>query len=105
MLALATRSRVTPSSKTPPKELISKSGFAGNDGKIGFYGLPAKCTIRIFTYAGQLVETLQHETADSYSNEWFQTTRNGQEIASGIYFYVVTTPEGDTAKGKFVVIK
>lgn len=88
-----------------PNPFISKSGFAGDDGKIGFYGLPAICTIRIFTYAGQLVETIEHEAADSYSTEWFQTTKNGQEIASGLYLYVVTTPEGDLSTGKFVVIK
>ncbi len=88
-----------------PNPFISKSGFSGDDGKIGFYGLPAKCTIRIFTYAGQLVETLEHESADSYSNEWFQTSKNGQEIASGVYLYVVTTPTGELYKGKFVVIK
>ena len=88
-----------------PNPFISKSGYAGDDGKIGFYGLPAKCTIRIFTYAGQLVETIEHEAADSYSTEWFQTSKNGQEIASGLYLYVVTTPEGDLSTGKFVVIK
>jgi hypothetical protein len=88
-----------------PNPFISKSGFAGDDGKIGFYGLPAKCTIRIFTYAGQLVETIEHNAADSYSTEWFQTSRNGQEIASGIYLFIVTASNGDIAKGKFVVIK
>lgn len=88
-----------------PNPFISKSGFAGDDGKIGFYGLPAKCTIRIFTYAGQLVETIEHDAADSYSTEWFQTSRNGQEIASGVYLYIVTASNGDLAKGKFVVIK
>lgn len=88
-----------------PNPFISKSGFAGDDGKIGFYGLPPKCTIRIFTYAGQLVETIEHEAADSYSIEWFQTSKNGQEIASGVYLYIVNAPTGEVAKGKFVVIK
>jgi hypothetical protein len=90
-----------------PNPLVSKSGFQGSgsvDDKIGFYGLPEQCTIRIFSYSGQLIETIEH-IAPLYSTAWFQTTRNGQEIASGIYFYLVTTPNGDTAKGKFVVIK
>jgi hypothetical protein len=90
-----------------PNPFISRSGFEGSgevEDKIGFYGLPAKCTIRIFSYSGQLIETLEHDTP-LYSTEYFQITRNGQEIASGIYFYVVTTPEGDTARGKFIVIK
>ena len=88
-----------------PNPFISKSGYSGDDGKIGFYGLPVKCTIKIFTYAGQLVESIDHDAADSYSTEWFQTSKNGQEIASGLYLYVVTTPEGETSTGKFVVIK
>lgn len=90
-----------------PNPFIKTSGFGGGGedvDKIGFYGLPAKCTIRIFSYSGQLIETIQHDNA-LYSNEWFQVTRNGQEIASGIYFYVVTSSEGEIAKGKFVVIK
>jgi hypothetical protein len=90
-----------------PNPFILNSGFAGQSedvDKIGFYGLPEKCTIRIFSYSGQLVETIEHDNA-LYSNAWFQVTRNEQEIASGVYFFVVTTPEGETAKGKFVVIK
>jgi len=90
-----------------PNPFVLKSGFVGQPedvDKIGFYGLPAKCTIRIFSYSGQLIETIEHDNA-LYSNAWFQVTRNEQEIASGIYFYVVTTPEGETTKGKFVVIK
>lgn len=90
-----------------PNPFISKSGFAGGgevDDQLGFYGLPKECTIRIFSYAGQLIETIEHNVP-VYTTAWFQTTKNGQEIASGIYFYVVTTPEGEVSKGKFVVIK
>ncbi len=79
--------------------------FSGTDeGKIGFYGLPEKCTIQIYSYAMQLVRTIEHEE-NVYSNLNFQTTRVGQEMASGIYFYVVTTPDGDSSNGKFVIIK
>ncbi len=90
-----------------PNPFVSKSGFVGSgevDDKIGFYGLPEQCTIRIFSYSGQLVETIEHD-APLYSTEWLQITRNGQEIASGIYFFVVTTPEGKQYTGKFLVIK
>ena len=90
-----------------PNPFVGKSGFTGggqDDNKIGFYGLPEKCTIRIFSYAGQLVQTIHHD-APLYSTEWFQVTSNDQSIASGIYFYVVTTPDGQRSTGKFVVIK
>ena len=89
-----------------PNPFINESGFTGDgdEGKIGFYGLPAECTIRIFSYAGQLVETIEHNSL-TFSTEYFQVTRNDQDIASGIYFYVVTTPDGDSANGKLIIIK
>ncbi len=90
-----------------PNPFIGKSGFSGSgnvDEKIAFYGLPKKCTIRIFSFAGNLVQTIEHD-ANLYTQEYFQVTRNGQEIASGIYFYVVTTPAGEKFSGKMVVIK
>jgi len=90
-----------------PNPFIVDSGFEGTgevEDKIGFYGLPEKCTIRIFSYAGQLVQTIEHNDP-VYSTEWFQITRSEQDIASGIYLYVVTTPEGEKTSGKFVVVK
>lgn len=89
-----------------PNPFIVKSGFEGNneEGKIGFYGLPEKCTIRIFSYTGQLVETIEHDSP-TFSTAWFQVTRNNQDIASGVYFYVVTTPDGDSTNGKLIIVK
>ena len=89
-----------------PNPFVVESGFEGNneEGKIGFYGLPKECTIRIFSYAGQLVETIEHNSP-TFSTAWFQVTRNDQDIASGIYFYVVTTPDGESANGKLIIIK
>lgn len=90
-----------------PNPFIVRSGFSGVDGaddKIGFYNLPKICTIRIFSYSGQLIETIEHNSG-LYSTAWFRTTRNDQNIASGLYFYVVKTPDGKTTNGKFVVIR
>jgi len=89
-----------------PNPFVGESGFTGmgQEYAIGFYGLPEKCTIKIYSYAGQLVETIEHD-ADGFSKAWFQVSRNRQDIASGIYIYVVTTPEGDQTTGKLVIIK
>ena len=90
-----------------PNPFVGTSGFVGSgevDDQIGFYGLTEKCTIRIFSYSGQLIETINHDEP-LYTTAWFQVTRNGQDIASGVYFYVVTTPDGQQSSGKFVVIK
>ncbi|MFH0991334.1 MAG: T9SS type A sorting domain-containing protein [bacterium] len=94
-----------------PNPFIGQSGFGGATSggvsdtrmKIGFYNLPKVCTIRVYSFSGQLVTTIQHESG-SYSTEYLQVTRNNQVLASGVYFYVVQTPEGNTTNGKFVVI-
>ena len=93
-----------------PNPFFVNSGFGGqvssNDpsGTIGFYNLPRICTIRIFSYSGQLVETIEHDSGN-YSEEYLQVTRNNQLMASGLYFFVVDTPTGERTHGKFVIIR
>ena len=92
-----------------PNPFFLTSGFSGPgdvDNKIAFYGLPKVATIRIYSMAGQLVNVIHHKS-NSYTNipEYYSITRNNQRIAAGIYFFVVTTPEGKTSKGKFIVIR
>jgi hypothetical protein len=93
-----------------PNPLVLTSSFGGSTregdikDKIGFYGLPKKARIRVFSYSGQLVGEISHDS-DAYSHEWFQISRNSQRIAAGVYFYVVEDlDKGDTATGKFVII-
>jgi len=74
--------------------------------EIHFTHLPAKCTIRIFTVAGDLVATLEHDqpgiNSDGYE-AWNLTSKNNQLIASGVYIYQVESNFG-TKIGKFAVI-
>ena len=77
--------------------------LGGTKDQIVFMRLPAKCTIRIYSYAGQLVATVPHD--GQYTNEYFQVTRNNQVLASGVYYFVVETPEGKRTWGKFVIIR
>jgi hypothetical protein len=93
-----------------PNPLILSSNFGGSTregdikDKIGFYGLPKRSTIRVFSYSGQLVSTIDHNS-NTYSHEWFQISRNSQRIASGVYFYIVEDLDtGVRATGKFVII-
>jgi hypothetical protein len=93
-----------------PNPLVLSSNFGGSTregdikDKIGFYGLPKRAKIRIFSYSGQLVGEIDHN-ATVYSHEWFQISRNSQRIAAGVYFYVVEDLDlGGTATGKFVII-
>ncbi len=97
-----------------PNPLIVTRGGRGSSingdfaDKIGFMGLTKKCTIRIFSYSGQLLQTIEHDTPPTagYEQEWFQITRNNQLMASGIYFFTVDdAATGKRATGKFVVIR
>jgi hypothetical protein len=72
--------------------------------KIRFVGLTKHCTIRIYSYSGQLINTMYH-TADEFSRNYYQLSRSGQMIASGVYFFVVQDEDtGTKVTGKFVVI-
>ena len=93
-----------------PNPLFVTSGLSGTDSggdisdRIQFMGLTSRCTIRIFSYTGQLVQTIEHER-ESYGDPWYQLTINNQIIASGVYYFVVEDHiTGERANGKFVVI-
>ena len=75
--------------------------------RIGFYGLTKQCTIRIFSYSGQLITTIEHNTpsTEGFQREYFQISRNNQIIASGVYFFTVDDhATGKRSTGKFVII-
>jgi hypothetical protein len=94
-----------------PNPLVVTNGQTGSvsngeiTDQIGFCGLTKNCTIKIYSFSGQLVETLKHNE-DAYMNvAWFQISRNVQLVASGVYFFTVQDNEtGKVAKGKFVII-
>lgn len=93
-----------------PNPLVVSSGLAGTDpggdiaDRIQFVGLTERCTIRIYSYTGQLIQTIEHDAA-SYNTPWYQLSINNQIIASGVYFFVVQDhATGAVARGRFVVI-
>ena len=77
--------------------------------RVYFYGLTKHCTIRVFSYSGQLIETIHHDDEGQGGQgqslqAFFQVSRNSQLIASGVYFFVVEDAGGARANGKFVII-
>ncbi len=75
--------------------------------KVEFRNLPScRSTIRIFTIAGDLVESLNNDGSDG-TLAWDLVSRNGQDITSGIYLFSVE-PEDDrfpSHVGKFIIIR
>ncbi len=71
--------------------------------QIQFINLPQECTIYIFTIAGDLVKTIEHN-APLGTEKWDLRAAGGREIASGVYLYVVKTVDAQY-KNTFAVIK
>ncbi len=71
--------------------------------QLKFNNLPPKCTIYIFTIAGDKVQTLHHDS-DNGTETWDMRGAGGREIAPGIYLYLVTTDAAEKL-GRFAVIK
>ncbi len=75
-----------------------------NNRKIKFIHLPKKCTIRVFTIAGDIVATLQHEDPVRGELEWDLLSDGARAIASGVYIFSVESDLGQQI-GKFVLIR
>lgn len=71
---------------------------------IQFRNLPTKCTIRIFTIAGDLVKTIEKDDLSSIA-PWDLLSSEGQRIAYGIYIYHVDAPGIGETIGRIAVIK
>ncbi|MHB1687299.1 MAG: fibronectin type III domain-containing protein [Ignavibacteriaceae bacterium] len=71
-----------------------------------FTHLPANCTIRIFTVDGELVKTIEHNSAiDDGTEEWNMLSKDNLSIAYGVYVFDVDAPGIGSKIGKFAVIK
>ncbi|MEX0609470.1 MAG: hypothetical protein WD016_13375 [Balneolaceae bacterium] len=93
--------------------------------KIMFYNLPRLAQVRIYTLAGEIVATLDHN-ADTYNGDirWFNDfssdnrilpggehawdllSEANQNLATGLYLYTVHDKDtGEVQQGKFAIIK
>jgi len=74
--------------------------------RIWFMNLPPRCTIKIFTLAGDLVRTLDHADPVEGKHAWDVLSEYGRAIATGLYVWVVENLDsGEIQRGKLVIIK
>lgn len=93
----------SPPWEKPPQ---TRERWLEQDRRIQFVNLPKRCTIKIYTLSGRLVETLRHEDETKGFEDWNLTSNVNQAVASGIYLFTVKNQEnGDVQTGKFVIIK
>jgi len=71
---------------------------------IKFIHLPPKCTIRIYSLTGDLIDVIYHDDPIRGEENWNLMSAAHRTIASGIYIFTVESEYG-TQVGKFVVIK
>jgi hypothetical protein len=74
------------------------------DQALQFRNLPPKCTIRIYTMVGELVETLVKDDDRSFI-EWNIISNEGQRLAYGVYIYHVDIPGVGEKIGRLALIK
>lgn len=77
--------------------------------KVEIRNLPAcKFALRIFTIAGDLVQTLRHDgNTGNGTVVWNLVSRNGQDVTSGVYIFAVEPEDSNFERtiGKFVIIR
>ncbi|MGC9513074.1 MAG: hypothetical protein ACP5D8_05510, partial [Fidelibacterota bacterium] len=81
--------------------------FLNQRRRLMFTHLPSECTIHIFTSSGVLVDKIEvNNDADNGIIHWDLTSREGLEVAAGMYIYhVKSSLTSDVKIGKFAVIK
>ncbi len=60
---------------------------------VRFINLPEKCTIRIFSVAGQLIRTIEHDDPTAITHDWDLRNENNLPVASGYYIAHIDVPD------------
>jgi len=77
------------------------------DHKLLFYNLPPQCKITITDVSGQIIDVINFSSADANkgSTFWDMFSKDGLEVASGLYLYIVESPTGDKKIGQFSILR
>jgi hypothetical protein len=81
-------------------------GLGERERKPYFNNLPANSQIRIYTLAGDLVDTFEHHNPDYGEHSWDMISERDQPVATGMYIAAVKDLDtGQVRITKFLVIK
>ncbi len=92
---------------TNAMEPVVANQFLNQKRRLMFTNVPARCSIQIFTFSGVLVDEIRVDNnPDRGIVHWDLLSKEGLEIAPGVYFFRVTADAtGDVKMGKFAVVK
>lgn len=76
------------------------------DHKLLFYNLPPQAKITILDVSGQLINVINFSSSDPNKGSifWDMFTKDGIEVASGVYIYIVESPSGQKV-GHFSILR
>jgi len=78
------------------------------DAKLLFTKLPEKCTIDIYSAAGDLVETIEHDESIGSVTKgvavWNLQTKNAQRVQSQTLIALIKTPDGSMTTKEFSIV-
>lgn len=77
----------------------------GGGHRLLFTGLPGRCTLRIYTVAGDWVRTLEHDDPASDTLDWDLRNADRQHVAYGLYLFHVRDERGREQVGRFLIIR
>lgn len=103
-VAVTAPAAVDPFPHAFPNPFRPGSGGAHDAAGITFRSLPPGATVRIYSLGGTGMNELVDLDGDGII-VWDAKNRGGRALASGVYFYVVDTPLGRSARGKVVIIR
>ena len=79
--------------------------ITANQKFLKFVNVPEQCLIRIYSVSGVLVNIIPvNDPTGGGEATWNLRNRNNQFVASGVYFYHIETPGGQTKVGRFTVV-
>ncbi len=88
-----------------PYYVTNSLEITANTKVLRFVNLPDRAIVRIYSSSGILVSILTHNSLGGGGEEvWNLRNRNNQFVASGVYFYHVEAPDGQTKVGRFTVV-
>jgi hypothetical protein len=102
------RIKVVPNPYIATAQWEMKNPYSSGRGprSLHFTHLPNKCTIRIFTVNGELVDVIEHDSPfNNGTAYWDMLTRDRLSISYGVYIYHIEAPGIGEKIGKFAVIK
>ena len=80
--------------------------FLNQRRQLMFTNIPAKAVLKIFTISGILIKEIKIKNSPERGIiHWDMLTKEGLEIAAGMYLYHVEAETGEEKIGKFAVIK